>query len=63
MVGTYTDTHGANHGYMADIASVTIVDPPNASTSAARGINVSGVIVGNYSVAGIGHGFVATPIP
>jgi uncharacterized membrane protein len=63
VVGTYTDSNGAIHGYLADIALVTIVDPPGASTTSARGINVKGVIVGNYGVAGVGHGFIATPIP
>ena len=48
-------------GYMADIGSVTIVDPPGADSSVARGINLKGVIVGNYTASGVAHGFIATP--
>jgi hypothetical protein len=50
-----------NGGYVADIGTVTIVNPPGASSAAARGINVGGVIVGSYIASGIAHGFVATP--
>ena len=63
VVGLYSDSNGVQHGYMADIALVTNVDPPGASLSTARGINGNGVIVGNYSIAGVGHGFIATPVP
>jgi hypothetical protein len=54
---------GNGNGYMADIGTITIVNPPGASSAAARGINVKGVIVGNYTASGIAHGFVATPSP
>ena len=50
-------------GYMADIGTVTIVNPPGATSAVARGINVKGVIVGNYTASGVAHGFIATPIP
>jgi len=51
-------------GYMADIATVTPVKPPGAISTAARGINAGGVIVGNYLDASeVAHGFIATPIP
>jgi hypothetical protein len=63
VVGTFIDSSGAQHGYMADIAMVTIVDPPGAHSVHARGINVKGVIVGSYSASGVTHGFVATPNP
>jgi hypothetical protein len=52
-----------NSGYMADIGTVKTVSPPGASSAAARGVNVGGVIVGSYIASGIGHGFVATPSP
>ena len=52
-----------SNGYVADIGTFTIVNPPGASSAAARGINVKGVIVGSYSASGVGHGFIATPIP
>lgn len=61
VVGMYTDRNGITHGYMADIGKVTNIAPPGASYSAARGINVKGVIVGNYTASGVAHGFVATP--
>jgi uncharacterized membrane protein len=54
---------GNGNGYMADIGATTIVNPPGASSAAARGINVKGVIVGDYTSSGVGHGFIATPIP
>ena len=50
-------------GYLADIGTVIPVNPPGASDAAARGINLKGVIVGDYTAAGVGHGFIATPIP
>ncbi len=61
VVGMYTDFNGITHGYMADIATFTNVDLPGAELTAARGINVNGVIVGNYTASGVAHGFVATP--
>lgn len=50
-------------GYFADIGTVIPDNPPGTSDAAARGINVKGVIVGNYTASGVGHGFIATPIP
>jgi hypothetical protein len=53
---------GGNHGYMADIGVITQIEPPGATASEASGINLKGVIVGNYTASdGTIHGYTATP--
>jgi hypothetical protein len=61
IVGIYTDSSGAGHGYLFN-GAYTSFDYPGASFTEATGINPGGVIVGLYAdSAGAVHGFIRTP--
>ena len=59
VVGFTVDASGTGHGYlMSKKGSVTTIDFPGANAgTAARGINSSGDIVGEFSVDAATHGF------
>lgn len=62
IVGTYFDSSGALHGFIAVGSNFTSMDFPGAVGTLAWGINASGKIVGRYVNAdGSIHGFLATP--
>ena len=48
IVGYLVDTNGVSHGFLLQGGAYTLIDPPGAASSAAVGINDSGVIAGNY---------------
>jgi uncharacterized membrane protein len=59
IVGQYSGG-GTTHGFLLDRhGSLTTIDIPGASSTAAAGINARGDIVGTYSVGGTTHGFLA----
>ena len=60
IVGTYTDTGGTPHGFVAMGNQIISVDAPGAGTTGCWGINNAGVIAGNYSGGFLGA-FLATP--
>ncbi|MEO7145724.1 MAG: hypothetical protein ABI165_19695 [Bryobacteraceae bacterium] len=62
-VGVYADSANNMHGYEIDLAAKTIVGITlpssfNATSFMAAGINNSGWIAGNYTAAGVTHGFI-----
>jgi uncharacterized membrane protein len=64
IVGVYCDwalpcliVPTATHGFLISGGEFTTIDVPGASATAALGINASGEIVGQYSDATGGHGF------
>jgi len=63
-VGFYDDANGASHAYSYDVATATyaVIGISGASSSAAAGINDSGVVCGYFTNASTGHvvGFVKT---
>ena len=63
VVGFYTDTVGAVHGYVAGRwRSISRVDVPGAQTTQLYSITNQGVLYGTYDDArGVAHGFIATP--
>jgi len=64
FVGTYVDGTGHRHGFLqTPDGSVPInLDYPGAAATVAFGINPGGVVVGQYSLGGHVHGFVAVPV-
>jgi hypothetical protein len=62
IVGLYTDSLGASHGFLYDGATYTTLDDPLAGPFGTVAIEISGNnIVGSYTDAsGNGHGFLAT---
>jgi len=67
IVGSFlTNLSSADrHGFLKDGASSTTIDVPGAvNGTIAYGINDAGQIVGSFiDAGGIGHGFLATPVP
>jgi hypothetical protein len=64
FVGTYVDSTGHRHGFLQSpdrFVPITL-DYPGAAATVAFGINPGGVIVGQYSLGGHVHGFVAVPV-
>ena len=63
VVGFYTDTVGAVHGYVAGRwRSISRVDVPGAHMTQLYSITNQGVLYGTYDDArGVAHGFIATP--
>jgi probable HAF family extracellular repeat protein len=59
VVGSFTDSVGAYHGFIYDGAKYKIVTfPKSASFTQTNGINDSNVVVGDYTTAdGLNHGF------
>lgn len=58
MVGSYTDTAGATHGFLLSAGVFTTVDFPGAAGTTASGINNLGQIVGSYlDTRQLSHGF------
>ncbi len=64
FVGTYVDGTGHRHGFLQspDSSAPINLDYPGATATVAFGINPGGVIVGQYSLGGHVHGFVAVPV-
>lgn len=64
FVGTYVDGAGKGHGFLQtpDGSAPINLDYPGAAATVAFGINPGGVIVGQYSLGGHVHGFVAVPV-
>ncbi len=63
IVGTYIDSGGGTHGFLAVGETFTSIDYPGATTTSAWGINAAGQIVGNHIDPGIGtsRGYLAQP--
>jgi hypothetical protein len=61
MVGYYFDASNNVHGFLKVGDIYTPFDYPGANATYPSGINTSGQIVGTYSDASGGHGFIATP--
>jgi hypothetical protein len=60
VVGVYTDTAGAIHGFEYDGRSFARIDVPGATVTRIFGINDGGDVVGNFvDAAGRTHGFLA----
>jgi hypothetical protein len=59
IVGTYTDTNAAYHGFLLDAQNGwTSIDYPGATSTMASGVNNSSQIVGSWTDSiGHGHGF------
>jgi hypothetical protein len=62
VVGVDVDAVNHDHGFLFDHGGCTL-DVPGSSETPARGINVSGQIVGSYHDVGGIHDFRATPVP
>jgi Laminin G domain len=62
IVGSYTDAHGVQHGYVDSGGTfITIDDPLGINGTAINGINNSGQVVGYYvDSSGATHGFEAS---
>jgi hypothetical protein len=68
IVGAYTDSANARHGFTLIRGNFSTVDVPNATSARVARVNDLGQIVGYTGVAlvfgGSGfHGFLATPRP
>jgi len=62
IVGVFTDSAGANHGFYGKLGGFTQIDYPQATWTIVTGMNDHGEIVGHYlDASGVLHGFVATP--
>ncbi len=64
VVGSYTDTAGASHGFIyKEITKTfqTVDDSDGFGTTVVNGINDKGFLVGFFGTAPINSGFVATP--
>ncbi len=62
VVGTYTDSGHAVHGFLLQDGEFTSIDFPGGHTTLAEGVNPRGDIVGQYlDSQGHKHGFVASP--
>jgi uncharacterized protein (TIGR03437 family) len=63
VVGAFVDSAGASHGFLrsADGTSLTAIDIPGATSTAAASINNSGWIVGSFVMAGTVTGDVSIP--
>ena len=63
VVGAFVDRAGASHGFLrsADGTSLTAIDIPGATSTAAASINNSGWIVGSFVMAGTVTGDVSIP--
>jgi len=64
-VGFYVDSSGHRHGFLQlpDGSAAINVDYPGSAATVAFGINPGGAIVGQYTLGGHVHGFVALPTP
>src|SRR5438045_661055 len=61
IAGSFTDSSGANHGYILQNGHFTTVDFPNAAVTSVLGINDHGDVVGVYQLVDNthpAHGFV-----
>lgn len=63
VVGTFTDSAGASHGFLrsADGTSLTVIDVPGATSTAAVSINNGGWVAGSFVTAGTVAGSVYSP--
>ena len=63
FVGQHVDSSGRLHGFVQAPGSgaPTPINFPGAASTAVIGINPAGVIVGNYTMNGQTHSFVAVP--
>src|SRR5438105_13104187 len=50
IAGSFTDSSGANHGYILQNGHFTTVDFPNAAVTSVLGINDHGDVVGAYQL-------------
>ena len=58
VVGAYTDSGGATHGYLLKNGNYTTIDFPGATFTFGGGGNPENDVVGEYNdTAGVGHGF------
>jgi probable HAF family extracellular repeat protein len=65
IVGSFTDAQGHHHGYVFRNGHFRTVDDPLGDLGGSQdilGINDKGQIVGDYSVGGVNHGYIATPL-
>lgn len=53
-VGSYLDSRGVRHGFMASAGKLTNIDDPKGSNTYCFGINNLGAIVGYYTTASFG---------
>jgi len=67
IAGSYTDTAGAQHGFVRNPwGTITSFDPPRGQQTTATSINDSGVIAGSYFYNWnnqIAQGFLRLPKP
>lgn len=62
IVGTWIDTDGVSHGFLAEGAKFTSIDYPGSIGTTAWGINSAGQMVGNWFDSSFNtHGWVAQP--
>jgi probable HAF family extracellular repeat protein len=62
VVGFYTDSAGANHGFVYQNGKFSSVDDPKGvGQTTVNGINDKGQLVGFFGSGDISTGFVATP--
>ena len=60
MVGDYTDSAGAAHGFQYDQSAFVRIDVPEATVTRARGVNRDGDVAGLFiDRSGRTHGFLA----
>ena len=61
VVGSCTCVDGTPHGFLLARGTFTFIKLPGSTHTRPRGVNDRGQIVGFYDVAGVMHGFIATP--
>jgi predicted membrane protein len=62
VVGSYSDSSGAQHGFLRNTdGSFTTFDPPGSTLTTATAVNPAGTVAGAYNdAAGVTHGFMRT---
>jgi predicted membrane protein len=62
VVGSYSDSSGAQHGFLRNAdGSFTTFDPPGSTLTTPTAINPAGTVAGAYNdAAGVTHGFMRT---
>ena len=61
IAGYSTDSAGSYHGFVLSNGNYTTVDMPGARSTIVFGINNAGMLVGQYTLNGKVHGFLAVP--